>query len=509
MFRSGKLWLLFLIIIIIVNSNFFIIVAGLEKGEHLGDILAGSLDYPTYLTKMKIGFEGGWQYINRYTTEAHNPSYIFMFYILLGHVVRVLGLDIAWTYHVVRILLSFMALGILYKFLAKYSGSNKPLMLFILAVFISGTFSIKLDLAPQYHIFSGMMGFAHYPLTLSCLLIFFDSTFDYAREKGIKGLIKAVIALNVLAIVHPFMVVLAGLVATATVILNGNFRASLPLLAVSALSVTPGMLYFYYVFSHNPVLMGWRQQATDAFSLINIILFGIASIYAYGAVFLIFLGKLKRTPLLSLSVSWLTIGLVLSYTSLISSSLQWLFFSSLPIACLSWEFINYLEKTGVFQVKIGGRSVVTRLLICFPLLPSLIFLIFLDVQALSFVSAKEEHSNIFINKRDMQCLQWLDENAGQGDIVLTDSEWGLLIPVFTGSLSYLGHHHETLQYKEKKEQVERALSRGYPEGLTEIFLFEKNIKYILIPLDTGKDYKFLEQVCQGDSLTLYQYKGVK
>lgn len=504
----GKLWLLFLIIIIIVNSNLGIILLGLENGEHLGNVLAGSLDYPTYLTKMKIGYEGGWQYINRYTTEAHSPSYIFLFYIMLGHLARVFNLDIAFAFHAARIVLSFMALGTLYKFLSKYSHCKNPMTLFLMTIFISGAFSIKLDLAPQYHIFSGMMGYAHYMLTLSCLLVFFDSILDFSLGKNrLICLLKAAATLIILAVVHPFMVVLAGLTATGTVFLTGRFRASLPILVVSALSVTPFMLYFYYVFSYNPVLVGWREQAGNALTTVNLFLFGIASIYSYGAIFLIFLGKLKRTPLNNLSVSWLTVGIVLSYTNLISSSLQWLFFASIPIACLSWELVNHIEMTGAFQVKIGQRSIVSCLLIFFPILPSLIFLIFLDVQAFRTVSNKEMHRDTFIKESDMQCLQWLDKNSDKQDVILADSRWGMLIPVYTGVLPYLGHHHETIQYKEKKEQTEKFFSTDYPDEAAELFLLKKKIKYILISNNDKVDYSFLEQVFQGDSLTLYRYKG--
>jgi hypothetical protein len=46
---------------------------------YLGD------DANTYLAKMRQGWEGAWAWQNRYTTESSPAAYLFMFWIVLGH----------------------------------------------------------------------------------------------------------------------------------------------------------------------------------------------------------------------------------------------------------------------------------------------------------------------------------------------------------------------------------------------------------------------------------------
>src|SRR5207249_2723961 len=47
---------------------------------YLGD------DANTYLAKMRQGWEGAWAWQNRYTTESSPTAYLFMFWIVLGHI---------------------------------------------------------------------------------------------------------------------------------------------------------------------------------------------------------------------------------------------------------------------------------------------------------------------------------------------------------------------------------------------------------------------------------------
>lgn len=59
-------------------------------------------DVFSYFSKMRQGFEGAWGYLDRYTTEPHEPSLLFFFYIALGHVARWTGLSIPLLYHLAR-----------------------------------------------------------------------------------------------------------------------------------------------------------------------------------------------------------------------------------------------------------------------------------------------------------------------------------------------------------------------------------------------------------------------
>jgi len=68
---------------------------------YLGD------DANTYLAKMRQGWEGAWAWQNRYTTEPSPTAYLFMFWIVLGHLAALLNLPLIVTFHLARIAAAF------------------------------------------------------------------------------------------------------------------------------------------------------------------------------------------------------------------------------------------------------------------------------------------------------------------------------------------------------------------------------------------------------------------
>src|SRR5579859_6285738 len=64
---------------------------------YLGD------DANTYLAKMRQGFEGAWSWQNRYTTEQSPSAYLFMFWLLLGHIAAISGLPLLVVFHLARV----------------------------------------------------------------------------------------------------------------------------------------------------------------------------------------------------------------------------------------------------------------------------------------------------------------------------------------------------------------------------------------------------------------------
>ena len=510
MFRSAKLWLLFALVIIIVNSNLLILAAGLSEGEHLGKAIAGDGDYPTYLAKMKIGLDGGWRYINRYTTEPHDPSYLFLFYILLGHLAGIFKLNLHITYHAARFILAFFALKVLYDFIKKYWDEREPATVLLLAVFLSGSYLFNIDGVPQCHIYSGMMGYTHYMLTLICLLKFFESVLDYDQDRRGRHIGKAIVTLNILAAVHPFMVVLAGLVITGTVIMTGKLARTFSILAAAALSSTPLMFYYFYVFTYNPVLAGWREQAaTSHFFLTHLFLYGLGSLFAYFTIISWARGKVVLGDASKLFAVWLFTALSLSYTGLITSRIQWFFFASLPVACLAYKFIKHLDTRAGFKVRLKGRSVVAWLLLLILVLPSFSVIFLMDCRAFRIIGHKEEFTANIIPPEDMKCFEWLKTNAGKNDIIMADIDTGNLIPFVTGSCTFIGHTHETMDYSNKKAQVDKFMKEGYTEGEARDFLKKNRIRYVIKKNLGRTGYAFLKPVMAGKSFTVYVFDGLK
>src|SRR5207245_7788534 len=52
---------------------------------------------------MREGWEGLWAWQNRYTTESSPPAYLFLFWIVLGHIAALTNLPLVVVFHLARV----------------------------------------------------------------------------------------------------------------------------------------------------------------------------------------------------------------------------------------------------------------------------------------------------------------------------------------------------------------------------------------------------------------------
>src|SRR6266849_3776039 len=77
-------------------------------------------DANTYLAKMRQGWEGAWAWQNRYTTESSPSAYLFMFWILLGHLAAILHLPLIAVFHLARVGAAFALMGSAWLFITHF-----------------------------------------------------------------------------------------------------------------------------------------------------------------------------------------------------------------------------------------------------------------------------------------------------------------------------------------------------------------------------------------------------
>ena len=81
---------------------------------YLGD------DANTYLAKMRQGWEGAWSWQNRYTTETSPAAYLFMFWLVLGHIAALLHLPLIVVFHLARIAAAFALMAAAWAFISHF-----------------------------------------------------------------------------------------------------------------------------------------------------------------------------------------------------------------------------------------------------------------------------------------------------------------------------------------------------------------------------------------------------
>src|SRR5215469_17219739 len=77
-------------------------------------------DATTYLAKMREGWEGSWSWQNRYTTESSGTAYLFMFWIVLGHIAAVTNLPLIAVFHLARVAAAFALMGAAWLFIRHF-----------------------------------------------------------------------------------------------------------------------------------------------------------------------------------------------------------------------------------------------------------------------------------------------------------------------------------------------------------------------------------------------------
>lgn len=493
---SKKEWLFILSIICILNFSFFITLGFWEEGERVGLIVTSDVDYSTYLVKAKIGYDGNWQYVNKYTTEEHQGSYIFILYILIGHIAKITGLSIVFLINFLRIIFSIIVLAYLLQFFKKYSSMNPYLCVF-LAVFISGFF----DFGPQFHLFTGFSGYLHYVFELLLILFFIDKSLEYLNNKSKVALILCCLSLMVLTVIHPFIVTIPESIILVYGFWNKKFKDTFIFLLINTLFISPVMSYFFYIFTYNEMLTGWRSQALPNKSQLQyLFVFEIGSVIAYLGLILIFFRKIKVDNKEQIFIIWIIVASLWALTKVITANHQFLFFICVPISVLSLMAITFFVE----RLKYAKKLLMV-ILILFMIFPSYMFFFVHSKNQITNALNKQNLPHIYLSKEDNIILQKLPIN--EDTILLTENlKLASLIPFYTDGISYIGHFHETLNYEEKKEQLNKITSNEMSEDNLVNFLKQNNIRYLVINKETQLKYSCLELIKQGSQLKIFQLK---
>ncbi len=89
--------------ILLITLPYLIAMGKAGESYVFNGFLLNPIDGNSYLAKMYQGWAGQWQFTLSFSAEINQGSYLFLFYIFLGHVARWLGLSLIVTFHLARI----------------------------------------------------------------------------------------------------------------------------------------------------------------------------------------------------------------------------------------------------------------------------------------------------------------------------------------------------------------------------------------------------------------------
>ena len=443
-----------------------------------GGMLFNPMDGNSYLAKMYQGWQGNWQFRLPFTADPGEGAYLFLYYLLLGHLARLGGLSLLLTFHLARLGGSLLMLLALWRFYTRVlSAPNLYRLAFALSVIGSGLgwlaisfgiFTSDLWVAEAYPFLSAYAN-PHFPLGLALLVWLLTPqretdrligehlsghNFQYSR---IYAMIDFLAALA-LGIVMPFgvgvvVLVLGGVmvweILGKQLMVRGSMAIAslwhsftsrkLFLVIIGGVTV---LIYDLWVTATNPVLKGWHEQnLTPSPPLWDFLLsFAPFLILALPGAWSAWRSQRAQQHVL---LVWSTVGVLLLYLPF-GLQRRFMFGLAIPLAGLATLGLQALVRRNERRTF--------AIIIC-------LFLLVLPTNLVVLLTSAHgvlTHApSLYLGQGEAQAMGWLARNTPEEAVILAATDTGLFIPAQTGRRVVYGHPFETLAAREHAAQVNR------------------------------------------------------
>ncbi len=441
------------ILLLISLPFFFAWRAGGESHQFIGPLF-NYYDGNSYLAKMRQGWGGGWQFQLPYTTDPGSGTYLFPFYIFLGHIARLTGWSLPFTFHFFRLAAALLMLVMLYRFCLwvfgeqgrkgevagrekrEVAGSGK--LAFTLAAVGSGVGWLALPfggltsdlwVAEAYPFLSAYAN-VHFPfgLALQLWLLMLPARLSWRRALAV------VVVSALAAAAAPFtppvtLVVLGGLLAWK-MLCRQPFKLDMYYIGLVVLGSAPVLSYYYFTSLAHPVLSIWNaQNETPTPALWDLLVsFSPALLLAIPGARAAWRETSGRGRLVAI---WAGLSLLLVY---VPFPLQRRFLGGLfvPLTILAAFALHaYLDG----RPKRRGLVLAAVFILVVP--TNLISL------ATGFAGAGALDERLYLSNAEAQTFAWIDQNLPPNVLILASPQIGLFLPSYTDSRVLYGHPFET------------------------------------------------------------------
>jgi hypothetical protein len=501
-----------------------------------GGFLLDLDDSNSYLAVMQQGMRGEWCFISLYSPEPQHGVWMYTFYMLLGHLVRLTRLSPLAVYHGARVVCGLLLLVVVYRFACFFLYRRAVCWTAFLLVALSsgvGWFSeIFWPTAPggispldfwllDGYTFLGILTFPHFALAWAALLVAFWAVLAYVEYPRPGYLIVGWVAAFVATAVHPTVVlVIGGVLAVYGVGLWVVERRCPGRWVVGGLPVALGSLmvglYFYLAFRADPVLLSWSRAVMPSPPPLYFLTgYGLLGPLALAGT--VELGR-RRDLRGAFLACWVVVAFLLAYAPF---GLQRRLIEGVHIP------ISILAAVGLHRCVLPAlaRSRPLRLVarLGYPrrravwlarsLLIALTWLSNLYLVGAVSLAAGTRLPVLFHSASQMAAFNWLHDNLARDDTLLASYETGNLIPAWTGHRVFVGHWAESANWPERETQVATFFDAATADAWRTAFLRQYGITYIFYGLTERALGRFdpevafyLEPVFSGEEVTIYRVR---
>lgn len=425
-----------------------------------------SQDYAVHISMMEAGKQGETAYQFRFSTEPHNPAYLRLFYVALGHVGRLVNLPVETTFQWARWFLGYLALFSLYQIIRRiFPDLFWARIAFLLAALGSGLGWLQLivDWTPgpitpidfwliDNYVFFSLSLFPHFAFVTGGMCIILNLWLDHLETPRWQTILWISVVSMLVQLVNPIALatVDAGLAgaAVASWWKGGRIRwADVPALGVVATAQLPLLAYNFIVLNNDPVWSQFTAQNRTLSPPLEYYLLGFMPFLPFAAIGLFDLLRSRSKPSAA-SAFWIISGFALAYAPM---SIQRRFLQNLtiPLAILAVQGLIRLFEAGTAQSPFVKRWR-SSLVILFVFAASLS-----SIQlSLGRILYMQTHpADLYYPASLDDAVTWLRDNAQYNDFVLASEMTSQILAQKAGVRAYLGHEMETLGYTDKQEMV--------------------------------------------------------
>ena len=466
-------------------------------------------DVTTYIGKMKQGYDGAWLFKLDYVQNPGKGVFIYPFYILLGHLSRILNIKLIYTFHIAKIFFSTLMFFSLYRFIQTiFKEKSKLTQTIIFSAVLAGNGISWLSIFFSEKLMTTIEAFPqtisnispHFALMLALLFIILTPYPE--KTLTIKNYIFYSLATIMLALISPFSIVIVISIFTSKLIykllLKQNIKESFIFLIVIGNSGGWLILYQYYIISTHPVLIYWKQQ--NIISDISVFNFFLSFLpYSIFFIFALIRFIKNRNQIAEHKLIIYLWGLLIPIFLFIPYSLNTRFITGafVPIATTSIDYLSEIIKKKMLIEKLKAYAYYL----------ATIFLIFETIILILIADGyrKRDNVNIYIPNDVIEAFSWIDNNLPDNSYIFTGEFSGNHLPIYTSSIPTLGHWCETPNASKMF-----ILSKNYYVGkIDNRVLLKLNIDYIFYGpnearIGTTFDTTDLIIIYQNPSVTLYQ-----
>jgi hypothetical protein len=470
-----------------------------------GGVVMNFEDSHGYLAKMNQGAAGNLTYQIPFTSEEHEGAFVGGFFLALGWVCALTGMPVMWMWHLSRMVFGFLLLLSAYLFITLFLEEvRQRLVAYLLVCFsagfgwvvlLTGRFSILgFDLIdfkmPEAHVFFTLLTFPHFAVGAALLAIIFVLALLFYRTGRWRYTLLAAAASFLLAIVHPYNLLVAAVSLGLWLLVIIWRERRLPLREITSVVIIgtaalPPFLYYLYAFAGNPAFGAWAAQSGSLSPHPLHYLIGYGPLLILGLPAMVQEARRADTQRM-LPLLWVVVVALLLYSPL-KQQRRMVEGVHVPLSLLAaaglytyylprWEASRWLRRLLNLRNAAYSPRRMRRFLIFLTLIvttPSNLYIL------ASIAATAVMHPYPFFHEREEnEAIAWLKQQTAPEDTVLAAYETGSYIPSRISHRVFAGYWAETAHFEAKVEMIDRFFQSDAPEPWRREFLKEYGIAYL-------------------------------